>query len=86
MEAIISTHERPTLVIVGGAAASGKTTLATSVARELGLPLLARDAFKEVLMTASAARTAPRPGDSAPHPMGCSISRSTSCLPLESGR
>ncbi len=42
--------ERPPLVIVGGAPASGKTTLAHLLARELRLPLLARDTLKECLM------------------------------------
>lgn len=40
---------RPPLVIVSGAPASGKTTLATTLARELRLPLLAKDELKEVL-------------------------------------
>lgn len=39
----------PRLVIVSGAPASGKTTLAAILARELGLPLLAKDAIKEIL-------------------------------------
>jgi predicted kinase len=42
--------DRPLLLIVGGAPASGKTTLAERLARELRLPLLARDALKERLM------------------------------------
>ena len=41
---------RPLLVIVGGTPASGKTTLANLLARELRLPLLARDTLKEALM------------------------------------
>lgn len=43
---------RPPLVLVGGAPGSGKTTLAPVLARELGLPLLARDGIKEVLFDA----------------------------------
>lgn len=39
----------PVLVLVGGAPASGKTTLATPLAREFGLPLLSKDAIKEAL-------------------------------------
>jgi predicted kinase len=38
---------RPALVIVSGPPASGKTTLARPLARELGMPLLAKDAIKE---------------------------------------
>ena len=43
-------NDRPLLVVVGGAPASGKTTLATQLSRDLRLPLLARDALKERLM------------------------------------
>ena len=42
--------ERPLLVILGGTPASGKSTLAALLARELRLPLLARDTLKEALM------------------------------------
>ena len=42
--------ERPLLVIVGGPPAAGKSTLAAQLARELRLPLLARDTLKECLM------------------------------------
>ena len=41
--------EAPLLVIVTGPAASGKTTLARSIAHELRLPLLAKDDVKEAL-------------------------------------
>jgi predicted kinase len=43
-------EQRPPLVIVGGAPASGKSTLAKLLAQELRLPLLARDTLKEGLM------------------------------------
>ncbi len=43
---------RPALVLVGGAPASGKTTLATVLARTIGLPLLAKDDVKETLLDA----------------------------------
>lgn len=39
----------PRLIIVGGAPASGKTTLAEQLAAELSLPLLTKDLFKEAL-------------------------------------
>jgi predicted kinase len=39
----------PLLVVVTGPPASGKTTLATALSRELGLPLVAKDAIKERL-------------------------------------
>ncbi len=37
------------LIIVSGSPGAGKTTLARRIARELGLPLLARDDIKELL-------------------------------------
>jgi len=40
---------RPLLILVSGAPASGKTVLAQRLARERRLPLLARDAYKEIL-------------------------------------
>lgn len=43
---------RPALVIVSGAPASGKTTLARRLAGDLRLPLLAKDALKETLADA----------------------------------
>ncbi len=39
----------PTLAIVSGPPCSGKSTLARGLARELGWPLVAKDAFKEPL-------------------------------------
>jgi len=41
----------PSLIVVHGAAASGKTELSRYLARELGLPLLAKDEIKETLFT-----------------------------------
>lgn len=39
----------PALIIVSGPPASGKTTIGRQLARELGLPFFAKDAFKELL-------------------------------------
>jgi predicted kinase len=39
----------PLLVIVTGAPATGKTTIARSLAKEMGLPLVSKDAIKEEL-------------------------------------
>jgi predicted kinase len=39
----------PLLVIVTGAPATGKTTIAQSLSKEMGLPLIAKDAIKEEL-------------------------------------
>jgi predicted kinase len=44
--------DRPVLVIVSGAPASGKTTLARRLADDLQLPLVAKDALKEALADA----------------------------------
>jgi predicted kinase len=44
-----SANGLPLLVVVSGPPAAGKTTVADAVARRLGLPLVAKDAFKEVL-------------------------------------
>src|SRR5437773_5855536 len=44
---------RPTLVIVSGPAASGKTTLAHRLAAAIGCPALCRDEIKEGLVAAS---------------------------------
>lgn len=43
---------RPTLVIVSGLPATGKSTLAEQIAEELGWPLFAKDRFKELLYDA----------------------------------
>lgn len=43
---------RPRLVIVSGAPGSGKTVLATSLSKALGLPLLTKDMIKEAMMDA----------------------------------
>ena len=42
----------PTFVLVAGPPGSGKSSLAGPLARELGLPLLAKDEIKEALMGA----------------------------------
>ncbi len=44
----------PALVIVSGLPASGKSTLAEHIARELGWPLFTKDAFKERLFDTGA--------------------------------
>jgi predicted kinase len=41
----------PVFVVVSGPPASGKSTLAPVLARELGLPLVAKDTIKEALMS-----------------------------------
>ncbi len=46
--------DRPCLVLIGGAPASGKTTLAAEVAQALGLPLFRKDGLKETLADALA--------------------------------
>lgn len=38
-------------VVVSGPPASGKSTLAPAIARELGIPLIAKDTIKDALMT-----------------------------------
>ena len=51
------TRARPLLVIVSGAPATGKTTLAGRLSEALPLPLLAKDEFREILADAFEART-----------------------------
>jgi len=46
----LSGRQHPLLVLVGGAPASGKTTLATLLAESLGLPVLSKDLIKERLL------------------------------------
>lgn len=43
------TPARPPLVIVAGPPASGKSTLARSIARALGLPVISKDLIKEAI-------------------------------------
>jgi len=43
---------RPTLIAITGAPGSGKTTLATELARRLAVPLVAKDDVKEALFDA----------------------------------
>ena len=45
-------RDLPALVVVTGPPAGGKTTVAEALARELGLPLVAKDAIKETLFDA----------------------------------
>ena len=47
----VTRHER-LLVLVHGVPGSGKTTLATTLAAELGWPLVSKDAVKETLLDA----------------------------------
>lgn len=41
---------KPQLIIVGGPPGAGKTTLATALSAAMGLPVIAKDSIKEVLM------------------------------------
>jgi predicted kinase len=52
----------PALVIVSGAPGGGKTTLASALADQLGLPLLARDDLKETIADELEPRTGGAPG------------------------
>lgn len=46
----------PSIVVVSGLAASGKTTIATPLADALGVPLVSKDAIKEALFEAVGSR------------------------------
>ncbi len=48
--------DRPTLILVSGAPATGKTTLALRIGRELNRPVLCKDAIKERLFDTLGAR------------------------------
>jgi predicted kinase len=45
----VTSPERPLLVVVSGAPASGKTTVAEELARRLRIPIISKDTFKETL-------------------------------------
>lgn len=59
---------RPTLIVVSGPPASGKTTLAHALAREIHCPAICRDEIKEGLLVGGKLGSArPAPGDQATH-------------------
>ena len=53
----------PTLVVVSGPAASGKTTLAHALARKVGCPAICRDEIKEGMVHAAPRGVEAAPGD-----------------------
>ena len=57
---------RPTLIVVSGPPASGKTTLAHSLARAVHCPVICRDEIKEGLLNRGLTEsTCPKAGDAA---------------------
>lgn len=48
-EGDLDTSRRPTLIVVSGRAATGKTTFARTLSESSGMPLFAKDDFKELL-------------------------------------
>jgi len=54
---------KPTLIVVSGPAATGKTTLAHNLAEAIGCPAVCRDEIKEGMVHALDGRFEPAPGD-----------------------
>ena len=73
--------DRPLFVVVSGPPASGKSTLAPSLADELELPLLAKDTIKDALMS-----VLPVPDVEASRQIGRAAVRAMLALATESRR